>query len=205
MRDFAERRGRRRRSGAEDDWRGKSRHEMRSTSRKRRDSGIAETADGAGRAERAGDVSVHEHGSGAGLRNRHEPHQEAPGLPPGALRSQEKAAGDSEESHNASSHTFPSHPTAGTPASRRTSAASSDIDIISAPPSVHTGSEPDDISNVDVYSDSGTETMSHISDLDRYSDAEGAIDAAEVSHDGDDVASVASSWSEVESVRSGDL
>lgn len=85
--------------------------------------------------------------------------------------------------------------------SRRTSTTSS-IDIVSAPGSAHPGSERDDISNIDMMSDSGTETMSQISELEPISEAEGALPGNDASYDGDDVASVASSWSEIESVRS---
>ena len=87
--------------------------------------------------------------------------------------------------------------------SRRGSAVSSDIDIVSAPGSVHPSSETEDFGDIETLSDSGTETMSHVSSMGRDSDAEGAIDISEA-HEGDDVVSVASSWSAVGSVRSED-
>lgn len=87
--------------------------------------------------------------------------------------------------------------------SRRDSAVSSDIDIVSTAGSVHPSSETEEFGDIETLSDSGTETMSHVSSMGRDSDAEGAIDISEA-HEGDDVVSVASSWSAVGSVRSED-
>lgn len=289
VRDFAKRR--RTRPGAAASGEREERHQMRTPSPKRRNSGVTEDLGDSAKVERANDVSLGDQGSGAHLRRRYEgPNQvtqsrrasvstatedpassskpeenlidvNEPTQPPDnpdlqhltreelaeALREQSpdfllerptspnfntdmdgqmQSSNDPDLQHFTpeelaevlrahSPDTLPprstppdinidalhSHPIGSHAGSRRDSAISSDIDIVSAPGSVHPGDERDDISNIDMMSDSSTETLSQISELERISDAEGAIPEYPVSSDGDDVASVASNWSEVESVR----